>query len=76
MKNKKKVKIDLGNDCLFEDGEIKSRLSEEQKSEKWMTWDEGWQWVINSLEKIANEYERNQTICIPIMMIGTFLTDI
>ena len=61
MENKKKVKIDLGHGCLFEDGEVKSVLSEEQESEMWMTWDEGWQWVINSLKKIADEYdEHNQ----------------
>lgn len=60
MDNKKKVKIDLGHGCLFENGEIKSLLSEEQESEIWMSWDDGWQWVISSLEKIANEYEHNQ----------------
>ena len=59
-KKNKKVRIDLGNGCLFEDGEIKSVLSEEQESETWMTWDEGWQWVIGSLEKIADEYEHQQ----------------
>lgn len=56
-KNNKTVKIDLGNGCLFENGEIKSVLTEEQESEIWMSWDEGWQWVINSLQKIADEYE-------------------
>lgn len=56
-KNKKIVKIDLGNGCLFENGDIKSVLTEEQESEIWMSWDEGWQWVINSLQKISNEYE-------------------
>lgn len=56
----KKVKIDLGHGCVFENGEIKSLLSEKQESEIWMSWDEGWQWVISSLEKIANEYEHNQ----------------
>jgi hypothetical protein len=45
---------------LFEDGVIKSVLSEEQESDIWMSWDEGWQWVINSLEKIADEYEHKQ----------------
>jgi hypothetical protein len=49
-RNNKKVRIDLGNGCLFEDGVIKSVLSEEQESDIWMSWDEGWQWVINSLE--------------------------
>lgn len=56
-KNKKIVKIDLGNGCLFENGDIKSVLTEEQESEIWMSWDEGWQWVINSLQKISDEYE-------------------
>lgn len=60
MINKKNVKIDLGYGCLFEDGEVKSVLSEKQESEIWMSWDEGWQWVISSLEKIANEYEHDQ----------------
>lgn len=55
-KNKKIVKIDLGNGCLFENGDIKSVLTEEQESEIWMSWDEGWQWVINSLQKISDEY--------------------
>lgn len=54
-KSLKKDKIYLGKDCYIEDGEIKSTLSEEQESEKWMTWDEGWQWVISSLEKIGEE---------------------
>ena len=56
-KNKKIVKIDLGNGCLFENGDIKSVLTEEQESEIWMSWDEGGQWVINSLQKISDEYE-------------------
>ena len=51
------MRIDLGRGCFFEDGEIKSTLSKEQESEMWLTWDEGWQWVINSLQKIADEYE-------------------
>ena len=59
-RNNKKVRIDLGNGCLFEDGVIKSILSEEQEFDIWMSWDEGWQWVINSLEKIADEYEHKQ----------------
>lgn len=59
-RNNKKVRIDLCNGCLFEDGVIKSVLSEEQESDIWMSWDEGWQWVINSLEKIADEYEHKQ----------------
>lgn len=59
-RNNKKVRIDLGNGCLFEDGVIKSVLSEEQESDIWMSWDEGWQWVINSHEKIADEYEHKQ----------------
>ena len=60
-KNKKIVKIDLGNGCLFENGDIKSVLTEEQESEIWMSWDEGWQWVINSLQKISDEYGHQQT---------------
>lgn len=53
MKNKKKVRIDLGRGLIFEDGELK----EGQPSQEWMTWDEGWQWVIASLKKIKDAYE-------------------
>lgn len=49
-------RIYLGYGCYFEDGEIISTLSGEEKAEKWMSWDEGWQWVISSLEKIADYY--------------------
>ncbi len=51
------MRIDLGRGCYYEDGEIKSTLSEGRESEIWLTWDEGWQWVISSLEKIADYYE-------------------
>ena len=59
---KKKVRIDLGYGCLFEDGEIKSVLSEEEESDIWLTWDEGWHWVISSLKKIAEKYDHEQTV--------------
>lgn len=50
MKNKK---INLGNGCYYENGELHEALDENIQSPKeWMTWDEGWQWVINSLSKI------------------------
>jgi len=49
-------RIDLGYGCYFVDGEIISTLPEDEESEIWMTWDEGWQWVIGSLEKIAGYY--------------------
>ena len=58
MKNKKKVKIDLGHSFIFEDGEVKKVLKEGQPSQEWMTWDEGWQWVISSLKRLKQEYER------------------
>ena len=57
MKNNKKVKIDLGHGLIFEDGEVKKVLKESQPSQEWMTWDEGWQWVIGSLKKIKDAYE-------------------
>ena len=60
-KNKKGVKIDLGYGCLFEDGEIKSVLSEEGESDIWLTWDEGWQWVLSSLKKLAEKYNHEPT---------------
>ena len=54
------MRIDLGRGCFFEDGEIKSTLSKEQESEMWLTWDEGRQWVVSSLEKIADCYEQEE----------------
>ena len=58
MENKKKVKIDLGHGFIFEYGEVKKVLKEGQPSKEWMTWDEGWQWVISSLKRLKQEYER------------------
>ena len=58
MVNKKKVKIDLGHGFIFEDGEVKKVLKEGQPLQEWMTWDEGWQWVISSLKRLKQEYER------------------
>ena len=49
-------RIYLEYGCYFEDGEIISTLSEEEESEIWLTWDEMWQLVISSLEKIADYY--------------------
>jgi len=51
------MRIDLERGCYYEDCEIKSTLSEGRESEIWLTWDEGWQWVISSLEKIEDCYE-------------------
>ena len=50
MKNNKNEIIDLGHGCIYENGEIKEIISENNKY--WMTWDEGWDWVIQSLQKI------------------------
>ena len=52
MKKKDNEIIDLGNGCIYENGEIKEMISENEKD--WMTWDEGWDWVIESLRKICN----------------------
>ena len=49
-------KICLGYGCYFEDGEIISTLSGEEEAEIWLTWDEMWQLVISSLEKISDYY--------------------
>ena len=50
MKKKYDEIIDLGHGCIYENGEIKEIISENKKD--WMTWDEGWDWVIQSLQKI------------------------
>ena len=55
-RNNKKDIIYLGYGCYFEDGEIISTLSKEEEAEIWLTWDEMWQLVISSLEKIADYY--------------------
>lgn len=54
------MKIDLGYGIYFEDGEIISTQSQEQETEIWMSWDEGWKWVISALEIIEKEYEKNK----------------
>lgn len=50
MKKKDNEIIDLGHGCIYENSEIKEIISENEK--EWMTWDEGWDWVIESLLKI------------------------
>lgn len=51
-----KKSLYLGYGCIFEDGEIKEI---DDSEDIWMTWDEGWQWVMDSLRRI-DEFERQK----------------
>lgn len=55
MKKHTHTSIDLGNGFYFNDGEIKNRVNESTECKEWMTWDEGWKWVI-SLKKIEERH--------------------
>lgn len=46
----------LGYGCIYEDGEIKDTKDFE---DTWLTWDEGWLWVMDSLRRI-DEFERQK----------------
>ena len=56
----KKTRIDLGNGLIYENGEIKECITEGTSVKEWMSWDEGWQWVLDSLKKLEeNQDEKN-----------------
>ena len=54
----KKERIDLGNDFIYEDGIVKDSVDENLVNKKgWLTHDECWLWVADSLRKIYNKQE-------------------
>lgn len=60
MKNKNNEIIDLGNGFIYENGKVKDIINENSINKKeWLTHEECWEWVANSLKKI---YDINEDV--------------
>lgn len=51
--------VNLGNGVYFDGMEIHEKLDENSNVKEWMTWEEGWSWVISSLKKIEETNHGN-----------------
>lgn len=50
--------LDLGNGLYIENNELKERVDEHLDNDEFVSWEEGWSYVLDSLNKIKEYQEK------------------